>query len=116
LGGDLGDCPCGVAGAEKVANGGELVFGLFGKCFLFSGCDRNFFDFGYAFYDGLGANFFGGLVLRILWFSFSVFQRTLADAITDDYRVHHLKELQIKKLPLRRAFLFVQESISKINR
>jgi len=62
LSGDLGDRPRVVAGAEEVANGGELVFGLFGKGFDFGRGDRNFFTFANAFDDGLGADFVGCLV------------------------------------------------------
>ena len=58
----MGDRPRGVAGAEEVANGGELVFGLFGKGFDFGWGDRNFLTFSNTFDDGLGADFVGCLV------------------------------------------------------
>ena len=58
----MGNRPRVVAGAEEVAYGGELVFGLFGKGFDFGWGDRNFLTFSNTFDDGLGADFVGCLV------------------------------------------------------
>jgi hypothetical protein len=91
LGGELGDRPRVVAGAEEVANGGELVFWLFGKGFDFGWGDRYFFTFTNTFDDGLGADFVGCLVFGTepAYMSVTFFFGTLGvegdEAIEDDF-------------------------------
>ena len=63
MGSDLSDGPFAVAGAEQVANSGQLFFRLSGPFLLFDGFDNGFGGGGNAFKGCLGRlNLIGGLV------------------------------------------------------
>jgi len=64
LGGDLGHGPFAGGGAEEVADGGELLFGLGGPLLLLDGFDDRLFGFDDTFEGGLGGlHLVGCLVL-----------------------------------------------------